>query len=75
MLTGGIPPAIMGGISPTMKTVACVISTQDHAALKQRAKAARRSLGAQLAFEAFSFAGLQAPDYIATPKRKGAKSK
>ncbi len=76
MLTGGIPPASIGDIPPDMKTVVSIISVEEHAALKQRAKDNRRSLGAQLAAEAFAFAGMQAPDYIAKPsKRKGAKSK
>lgn len=76
MLTGGISPASIGDISPDMKTVVSIITPEEHAALKVRAKANRRTLGAQLAAEAFATAGLQAPDYIAKPsKRKGAKSK
>lgn len=70
MLTGDIPPASMGDIPPDMKTVVSLISPEEHAALKVRAKNNRRSLGAQLASEAFAFVGLQAPDYITKPSTK-----
>lgn len=55
---GDIPPA------KTMPNVVSTLSREDHASLKQRARANRRSLGSQLAFEAFAFLGLQAPTYL-----------
>jgi hypothetical protein len=76
MLTGDISPLAWVTSHPdkTMPNVVSVLSREDHASLKLRAKANRRSLGAQLAFEAFSFLGLQAPAYIENPKtKKGAR--
>lgn len=53
-----------------MPNVVSTLSREDHASLKQRARDARRSMGAQLAFEAFEFLKIQAPAYIAEPKRR-----
>lgn len=80
MLTGGIPPC-KRGCHPTrhnMPNVVSTLSREDHASLKKRAKKNRRSIGSQLAFEAFAFLGLQAPAYLspdaAKPVKKGAKA-
>ena len=47
-----------------MPNVVSILSTSDHSALKKRAKLHRRSLGSQLAYEAFEFLKLQPPAYL-----------
>ncbi len=66
----------MGDISPdTMPNVVSILSKPEHASLKVRAKANRRSLGAQLACEAFANLGLPAPEYLSASVRRRASKK
>jgi len=47
-----------------MPNVVTTLTAHDHKELKKRAKANRRTLGSQLAFEAFSSLGLTPPTYL-----------
>jgi hypothetical protein len=55
-----------------MPNVVSVLSVEEYTALKGRARSGRRSLGAQLAAEAFAFAGLRVPDYLASAPSQAA---
>lgn len=47
-----------------MPNVVTTLTAHDHKELKKRAKLNRRTLGSQLAFEAFSSLGLTPPTYL-----------
>jgi len=53
-----------------MPNVVSILSKEEHAALRERAKANRRSLGSQLVCEAFASIGRQAPHYISSKRSK-----
>lgn len=52
-----------------MKQVVAYLELDAHAALKQRAKANRRSMGAQLVWEALNFRGITTPSPTPRPRR------
>lgn len=56
-----------------MPQVVSQLTPEEHAALTERAKLNRRSIGNQLIAEAFQSAGRDVPEYLNAPK--GAKGK
>lgn len=65
-----------------MPNVVTTLTANDHRELKKRAKLNRRSIGSQLAYEAFAFLKLHPPAYLndescngvsESPKKKGTK--